>query len=258
MNEETLSTKLVKHYKESRPIILEHMNSLVERNYKKIMKIWEDTGNPVPLKKAKVVNIGGIDYYYIISLYLGKNKNLEWDELVYTFINTEKPSDLREYDKDLIYFTTPGFKLPFENLSGIIRYTAQFLEMYGYLYTSEKSSVYEAAERWVRRNSTPVFIVTTEEPVEIDNPKNANVIGKDYEGDGICVGRLGKEDPGMIKFLTYYPEDVLEDMQKTNYSENVAGLLDNFKEYVKNISYKNKQDKVKWPDKFMLNKYYDD
>ena len=247
-----LSTDLISHYKASRPFIVESMNSVIERNYEKIMKIWKKTKNPVPLKKAKKIVVGNRDYYYIMSIYVGNSKNLEWDSLIYSFVDSKEVSSIFNYDKDLIFFTDPDFDIPNENLNGVIKYTSRFLEMYGYCYGQKDWTVYDIAERWVRRNSRPVFLVTAE-PVEESKPNGSNVLGKDYEEDGICIGRIGEEDPGLVKFIAYYPEEVLQDMDD---DESIRNVLDTFDTYVKNISYKNKQDKVKWPDKFMLNKYY--
>lgn len=251
MENKLLSDVLLDHYNEAKPIILDSVNSMIKRNYRKIMDIWDKTGNPVPLKKAKRLNIGGRNYYYIVSLYMG-HQDLECSTLEYTFINSEEESPKLGYTKDLIFFADPKFKMPDPKLKGLIRYTAKFLELYCYTYGQPDWSVLDISERWIRRNSRPLFIITSD-PVDPSSP-SCNVIGKDYEEDGVCLGRFGKEDMGMIKFVSYYPEDVLEDIRKGN--EPVELLLSTYREFVKKGSYKNHQDRVKWPDKFMLNKYW--
>lgn len=256
---ETLSTRLLEHYSKSKPVIIESMNSMVEKNYDKITKIWNDTGNPVPMKKAKKLNIGGMDYYYIASFYMG-NRNLEWDAIMYTFIDSDKSNEdfIGKYDKDLIFFTSPNFKLPYPDLKGLIRYSSKFLEMYGYAYAKDGWGLYDIAERWIRRNTTPLILITAD-PIQHDQP-GCNVLGKDYDENGVCIGRLEDSDPGLVKFMSFYPEEVLEELkinENVNNHKSIEKLLQDFRELVKPIGYKNRQDKVKWPDKFMLNKYYE-
>lgn len=249
------SKELHEHFIDSRPLILESVNSMIEKNYEKLMNIWNKTENPIPIKKARKITVLGRDYYYIVSSYV-ENKNLEWDTLIYTFDDsdtTDLGDGIKKYNKDLIFFNSPDFKMPFPGLNGTLRFTSRFLEMYGFMYGEEDYSVYDISERWVRRNSCPLFVVTSE-PIEKDNPRGCNVIGKDFYGDGVCIARIGKEDEEVVKFMSYYPEDVLDDLQ--NSDESISMLLSTFREIVKPAIYKNPGNTM-WPNKFMLNEYYD-
>lgn len=256
--EEKLSEKLLSHYNNVRPMIIETMEKVVEKNREKILEKWNKTNHPVPIKNAKKITLGGMNYYYIMSIYEKEKDKLEWDYLIYTFIDSE-PEENEEsnpvlWKKDLVFFPIPGFKIPFIDKEGIIVYTGRFLEHYGYIYgQKEWFDLYGMSERWLRRNPRPLFIITAD-PLDETNPRGCNVMGKDYDGDGICIGRIETKDTGLIKFVAYYPEDVLEDMSKGG--DNIEELLNTFREYVQGASYKNKQDRPRWPDMFMLNKYY--
>ena len=258
--------ELLEHYRKSHPAIVEAMNLVVEKNYDKIMRIWKKTKNPVPLKKARKVTVDGRDYFFLMSLYIGKSKGLEWDSLMYSFIPSEDEESGGIYGKDLVFFTNPETS-PFVTsntdvldlkpgtLNGALRFTGKFLELYGYIYGEEDWDVYEIAERWIRRNPCPLFILTAS-PDDMNSPQSCNILGKDWEGDGVCIGRLGPQEEGTPKFVAYYPEDVLEDInQEEGGSGPTANLLDNFREIVKPREYRSMANE-KWPDKFMLNKYY--
>lgn len=259
-----ITEQITRAYRKDRELILDRISDTIISNRSRIIDILHKTDRPTTMEKAqKIVLSNGREYFYIVSAYFGENFDLEWDSLIYTFDDCRREEDEGSvFKKDLIYFSSgisygsvpeSGVDKKSNNsLSGTVRYTGKFLELYNIMYGEPDWNIYEVTERWVRRNTSPIFIISTEDPLPDISPNGCNVLGKDHEGTGVCIGRLGEEDDETVKFVAYYPEYIFDDPDFADEEGRASGMIENFRSIVKPIRSDSTDE---YPNKFMLNRY---